>query len=112
MLTLPYPNPNPNYLAGSIVAQGLDPANLPESDPSKMNFEEMSGGSKAWKDVWGAGQGVGAIKEVKARVGLVSVRVTARVRVRVGIRVRANPTPTPTLTLTRCPPPPRWSTGW
>jgi len=53
-----------NYLKGSIVAQGLDPANLPQSDPSKMNFEEMSGGSKAWKDIWGAGQGVGAIKTV------------------------------------------------
>ena len=60
-----------NYLRGSIVAQGLDPANLPVSDPSKMNFEEMSGGSKAWKDVWGAGQGVGAIKEVPAASALV-----------------------------------------
>ena len=54
-----------NYLRGSIVAQGLDPNNLPESDPSKMNFEEMSGGSKAWKDIWGAGQGVGAVKRVQ-----------------------------------------------
>jgi len=60
-----------NYLKGSIVAQGLDPANLPQSDPSKMNFEEMSGGSKAWKDVWGAGQGVGAIKKVPGAFELV-----------------------------------------
>ena len=51
-----------NYLRPSIVAAGLDPDNLPESDPSKMNFG--SGGNtsaKAWKDIWGCGQGVGAI---------------------------------------------------
>ncbi len=48
-----------NYLAPSIRAAGLDPDNLPESDPSKMNF----GGDakKAWKDIWGCGQGIGAI---------------------------------------------------
>jgi len=51
-----------NYLKGSIVAAGLDPDNLPESDPSKMNFGSTS--SKAWRDIWGAGQGVGAVKEV------------------------------------------------
>ncbi|MEY3674532.1 MAG: hypothetical protein RJB47_1240, partial [Pseudomonadota bacterium] len=47
-----------NYLAPSIRASGLDPDNLPESDPSKMNF----GGDakKAWKDIWGCGQGIGA----------------------------------------------------
>ncbi|MEV0297836.1 nitronate monooxygenase family protein [Nocardia sp. NPDC050710] len=53
-----------NYLRGSIIAAGLDPDNLPKSDPSKMNFG--SGGNtdaKAWKDVWGAGQGIGAITE-------------------------------------------------
>ena len=51
-----------NYLAPSIRASGLDPDNLPESDPSKMNF----GGDakKAWKDIWGCGQGIGAIDEV------------------------------------------------
>jgi nitronate monooxygenase len=56
-----------NYLKGSIVAAGLDPEALPESDPSAMNF----GGDakKAWKDIWGCGQGIGAIKEiVPARV--------------------------------------------
>jgi nitronate monooxygenase len=55
-----------NYLRGSIVAAGLDPDNLPQSDPSKMNFG--SGGNtdaKAWKDIWGSGQGVGAIKDVQ-----------------------------------------------
>ncbi|MEM8773083.1 MAG: nitronate monooxygenase family protein [Pseudomonadota bacterium] len=52
-----------NYLIPSIKAAGLDPENLPESDPSKMNFS--SGGNtdaKAWKDIWGCGQGIGAIK--------------------------------------------------
>ncbi|WP_449536424.1 NAD(P)H-dependent flavin oxidoreductase [Ferdinandcohnia sp. Marseille-Q9671] len=52
-----------NYLAPSIRAAGLDPNNLPESDPSKMNFGG-EGKSKAWKDIWGSGQGIGAINEV------------------------------------------------
>ena len=53
-----------NYLRGSIVAVGLDPDNLPEPDSSAMNFG--SGGNtdaKAWTDIWGAGQGVGVIKQ-------------------------------------------------
>ena len=53
-----------NYLKPSIEAAGLDPDNLPESDPSKMNFG--SGGNtdaKAWKDIWGCGQGIGAVNE-------------------------------------------------
>jgi nitronate monooxygenase len=51
-----------NYLAPSIKAAGLDPANLPVSDPSAMNF----GGDakKAWKDIWGCGQGIGAIHAI------------------------------------------------
>ena len=51
-----------NYLKPSIRAAGLDPDNLPESDPSKMNF----GGDakKAWKDIWGCGQGIGAVRAV------------------------------------------------
>ncbi|HIW68324.1 nitronate monooxygenase [Dietzia aerolata] len=51
-----------NYLRGSIEAAGMDPDNLPESDPTAMDFG--SGGdsaSKAWKDIWGAGQGVGGV---------------------------------------------------
>ena len=54
-----------NYLRSSIEAAGMDPDNLPESDPSKMNFG--SGGNtkaKAWKDIWGSGQGVGTVTEV------------------------------------------------
>ena len=59
-----------NYLAPSIRAAGLDPDNLPESDPSKMNF----GGSaqKAWKDIWGCGQGIGAIDKVVPTAELVA----------------------------------------
>lgn len=54
-----------NYLKPSIRNAGLDPDNLPESDPSKMNFQ--SGGDnakKVWKDIWGCGQGIGAVKDV------------------------------------------------
>ena len=59
-----------NYLAASIRAAGLDPENLPESDPSKMNF----GGDakKAWKDIWGCGQGIGSITEVVPAAELVA----------------------------------------
>lgn len=58
-----------NYLAPSIRAAGLDPDNLPESDPNKMNF----GGDakKAWKDIWGCGQGIGAINAVTSTAELV-----------------------------------------
>jgi nitronate monooxygenase len=54
-----------NYLAPSVVAAGLDPNDLPKSDPSAMNFG--SGGnqkSKAWRDIWGCGQGIGAVKDI------------------------------------------------
>ena len=59
-----------NYLAPSIRAACLDPDNLPESDPSKMNF----GGDakKAWKDIWGCGQGIGAINAVTSTAELVA----------------------------------------
>ncbi|EKF73747.1 nitropropane dioxygenase/trans-enoyl-CoA reductase family protein [Alcanivorax hongdengensis A-11-3] len=55
-----------NYLAPSIINAGMDPANLPESDPSKMDFG--SGGNsdkKAWKDIWGCGQGIGAVDRIQ-----------------------------------------------
>jgi nitronate monooxygenase len=54
-----------NYLIRSIINAGLDPANLPQSDPSKMSFG--SGGNapaKAWRDIWGSGQGIGAVEAV------------------------------------------------
>jgi nitronate monooxygenase len=55
-----------NYLKGSIRNAGMDPDNLPESDPSKMNFGtgEGANAAKAWRDIWGCGQGIGAIREV------------------------------------------------
>jgi nitronate monooxygenase len=59
-----------NYLRGSVVAAGLDPENLPESDPSKMNFG--GGAAKAWKDIWGSGQGIGAVREVLPAAQLVA----------------------------------------
>jgi len=61
-----------NYLSKSVEAAGLDPKNLPVSDPSAMNFG--SGGNtkaKAWKDIWGAGQGVGAIDKVQTTAAFV-----------------------------------------
>ena len=61
-----------NYLKGSIRGAGLDPDNLPESDPSKMNFAGGSSKAKAWKDIWGAGQGVGAVHEVVATADLIA----------------------------------------
>jgi len=59
-----------NYLAPSIRAAGLDPQHLPESDPSQMNF----GGdkSKAWKDIWGCGQGIGAIDKIQSTADFVA----------------------------------------
>jgi nitronate monooxygenase len=52
-----------NYLKPSIQQAGLDPDNLPSAEPSKMNFDNRHGKPKAWKDIWGAGQGVGSIND-------------------------------------------------
>jgi len=60
-----------NYLKPSISAAGLDPDNLPEADPSKMDFEQATTGTKAWKDIWGSGQGIGAIKAVEPVASLI-----------------------------------------
>ena len=62
-----------NYLRPSIIAAGMDPDNLPTSDPTAMNFG--SGGnqkSKAWRDIWGCGQGIGAVKDVPAVAEMVA----------------------------------------
>jgi nitronate monooxygenase len=62
-----------NYLTPSIVAAGLDPANLPVSDASAMNFG--SGGNskaKAWRDIWGCGQGIGAVKSIPPAAELIA----------------------------------------
>ena len=59
-----------NYLAPSIRAAGMDPDNLPESDPSAMNFGGNS--TKAWKDIWGCGQGIGAVNAVTSTADMVA----------------------------------------
>ena len=54
-----------NYLKPSVRNAGMDPDNLPDSDPTKMNFGGGEGSkSKAWKDIWGCGQGISAVKAV------------------------------------------------
>jgi nitronate monooxygenase len=65
-----------NYLKGSIRAAGLDPDNLGESDPSKISLDAGTGAAKAWRDIWGAGQGVGAVHEVLPAGELIA-RLTA-----------------------------------
>jgi nitronate monooxygenase len=60
-----------NYLKASIRNAGLDPDHLPESDPTKMNFAGGEGAKKAWKDIWGCGQGIGAVKSVGPAAALV-----------------------------------------
>ncbi|WP_138511449.1 NAD(P)H-dependent flavin oxidoreductase [Maricaulis alexandrii] len=55
-----------NYLKKSIIDAGLDPDNLPESDPSKMDFGSGGGSkAKAWKDIWGSGQGIGSVQKIR-----------------------------------------------
>ncbi len=58
-----------NYLRSSIIKAELDPDNLPTSDPSKMNFGSAE--TKAWRDIWGCGQGIGSIHEVQTTAALV-----------------------------------------
>ena len=62
---------NGNYLRGSIVSAGLDPDNLPQAGPEAMNFQ-TAGGAKAWRDIWGSGQGIGAVKEVLPTADMVA----------------------------------------
>ena len=77
-----------NYLKPSILAAGLDPDHLPESDPSKMDFGGGEGSKKAWKDIWGCGQGIGAVTEVTSAAGLVArlKREYAEARERLSLR--------------------------
>jgi len=53
-----------NYLKGSVRNAGMDPDNLPQADASSMNFSDGSSKPKAWKTIWGSGQGIGAVKSV------------------------------------------------
>ena len=76
-----------NYLAPSIRNAGLDPDNLEHSDPSKMSFGSDYGAKKAWKDIWGCGQGIGAVKQVVPVAELVArlKREYAQARQRIGV---------------------------
>ncbi len=83
-----------NYLRPSIVNAGMDPDNLPTSDPSAMNFG--SGGNteaKAWKDIWGCGQGIGAVKQVLPAAAFVAKLVreydAAKARIGFGAAIAA-----------------------
>jgi nitronate monooxygenase len=80
-----------NYLAPSIRNAGMDPENLPESDPTKMDFgggpTGEPGSKKAWKDIWGCGQGIGAVKAVMPvaqRVAMLATELKAA-RTRLGL---------------------------
>ena len=67
-----FPGVHGNYLIPSIIAAGLDPAALASSDSSKMNFAELTDGNKkAWRDIWGSGQGIGAIKAITPAATLI-----------------------------------------
>lgn len=61
-----------NYLKPSVARAGFDPDNLPHADPSKMNFANSDNKVKAWRDIWSAGQGVGAVKEIVSVAELVT----------------------------------------
>jgi len=60
-----------NYLKPSVARAGMDPDNLPQADPSSMNFGENREKPKSWKEIWGSGQGIGAIKQVQPAAALV-----------------------------------------
>ncbi|SEP76488.1 NAD(P)H-dependent flavin oxidoreductase [Thalassovita taeanensis] len=64
-----------NYLKPSVAAAGMDPDNLERSDPSKMDFGSGSSKPKSWKEIWGSGQGIGAVKEVVPAADLIA-RIT------------------------------------
>ncbi|MEX3314775.1 NAD(P)H-dependent flavin oxidoreductase [Sulfitobacter sp. PS-8MA] len=68
-----------NYLRPSITAAGLDPDNLPSADASSMNFGSGTSKPKAWKEIWGAGQGIGAVKQIGTVADLVA-RIEAEYR--------------------------------
>ncbi|MDF3831649.1 nitronate monooxygenase family protein [Cupriavidus basilensis] len=78
-----------NYIRESIEASGLDPQNLPEADKTKMDFSSGASKAKAWKDVWGAGQGVGQIHDIPT-AGEIVARMQAEyneARARLGLAV-------------------------
>ena len=80
-----------NYLKPSVRNAGMDPDNLPESDPTKMNFGGGDSAKKAWKDIWGCGQGIGAVKAVVPTAAMVARlrREYEAARARLGLRATA-----------------------
>ena len=60
-----------NYLKGSVRAAGMDPDNLPTADASSMSFAEGSSKPKAWKSIWGSGQGIGDVRDITTAGDLV-----------------------------------------
>jgi nitronate monooxygenase len=61
-----------NYLKPSVIAAGMDPDHLPEGDLKTMDFHSAVTGAKAWKDIWGCGQGIGAVREIASVESLVT----------------------------------------
>ena len=80
-----------NYLRPSIAAQGMDPDNLPASDPSAMNFASGSSKPKSWKDIWGSGQGISAVREIVPAAQFIDrlAREYAAARARLGLGTMA-----------------------
>ena len=80
-----------NYLKASVVAAGMDPDTLPESDPSAMDFAGGSSKAKAWRDIWGSGQGIGSIEAIESVVDFVarleSEYLAARVELNAKVRL-------------------------
>jgi len=73
-----------NYLRPSIIAQGLDPDNLPAGQPDKMDFATVTQ-AKAWRDIWGAGHGIGAVRAVEPAAVLIDRLVREHEAARVGL---------------------------
>ena len=80
-----------NYLRQSIVRAGLDPDNLPEGDLKTMNFGSGGGNdAKAWRDIWGSGQGIGAIQEVAPAAAYVAKLASEYERAKAELRAKAS----------------------
>jgi nitronate monooxygenase len=78
-----------NYLRASILASGLDPDKLPEGDLSTMNFSGGEGSKKAWRDIWGSGQGIGAIDRVRPAGEYVAELARQYAEAKAELRVKA-----------------------
>ncbi len=78
-----------NYLRASILASGLDPDNLPEGDLSKMDFAGGESAKKAWRDIWGSGQGIGAIDKVRRTADYVALLHTQYEEAKAELRAKA-----------------------